>query len=313
MGGHDDTPKPLRGTGCDTERVEIERLRRDQLGLARRVDDVLFGFLADVRGELATIDAGPVVLVEEIERLLRAGGKRLRPAFCYWGYRAAGGGDGGGGGGGEPIVRAAASLELLHTMALIHDDLMDGARERRGVLATASALERAAGPSAPPGYGRSAAILAGDLAAVLADRLLLDSGFGPTRVAAALERYHWMRERMAAGQFLDIAGLAQDEATARRAAGLKGGVYTVEGPLRIGAALAGASPEIEAVLVAFGAPLGVAFQLRDDLEDRDGRHGAGPEEIHALIARATAALDGGPVAADALDALTAMAEGLEAG
>jgi geranylgeranyl diphosphate synthase, type I len=291
--------------------VEIgERLRRDQLGLARRVDDVLFGFLADVRGELVTIDAGSVVLVEEIERLLHAGGKRLRPAFCYWGYRAAGGGDDGGPG--EPIVRAAASLELLHTMALIHDDLMDGARERRGVLASAPALERAAGPSAPPGYGGSAAILAGDLSAVLADRLLLDAGFSPTRLLSALDRYHGMRLRMAAGQFLDIAGLAQDAETARHAAGLKGGVYTVEGPLRIGAALAGADADVETVLQAYGEPLGVAFQFRDDLEDRDGRHGAGPEEIHGLIARACAALDAEILAAGAAEALIAIARGLEA-
>ncbi len=299
------------GAGWDTGRVETrERLRQDQLALAGRVDAVLYGFLGEVRSELAGIEPGCVVLVDEIERLIRAGGKRLRPAFCYWGFRAAGGGDGGGVR--EPIVRAAAALELLHTMALIHDDLMDDAEERRGVASSVPALERAAGPSAPGGYGRSAAILAGDLAAVLADRLLLDSGFPPQRLVVALDRYHAMRVRMAAGQYLDVAGLADEPEAARRAARLKGGAYTVDGPLQIGAALAGAPDEVAARLDAYGEPLGIAFQLRDDLEDRDGRHGASAEEVHGLIARAQVALQAGGLAAGTAEALHALAEALDA-
>lgn len=291
--------------------------------LRDRVDEVLAGVVADARRELAARDDEAVVLAEEIARLVDAGGKRLRPVFCYWGYRAAGGPDG------DEIVRAAAALELLHTMALIHDDLMDGARIRRGVPASSPALTAEAGRRGYPGdrdrFGASAAMLAGDLAAVLADRCLLTSGFGPDALFAALARYHSMRTDMAAGQYLDVAGLAGSNEAARRAASLKGGSYTVEGPLLIGAALAcgraagergrtredhvaaDVGPAHEA-LSRFGRPLGEAFQLRDDIEDGEGAHGATPELVSTLVAQARTALVTDalvPEAAFALDCLAA--------
>jgi Geranylgeranyl pyrophosphate synthase len=150
--------------------------------------------------------------------LFEAGGKRIRPAFCYWGFRAAGGPHG------EPILRAAASLELLHTMALIHDDVMDGSPARRGRPAVHTSQTEAAarrGHPEPERIGTAVAILAGDLSAVLADQLLLESGFPPVRLAAALERYHRMRIEMAAGAHLGLIGA---DADARRLAALKGGV-----------------------------------------------------------------------------------------
>ena len=145
--------------------------------------------------------------------------------FCFWGYRAAGGVDD------EPIERAAAALELLHTMALIHDDLMDRSPERRGAPASAFQLAdraRVRGSSDPERAGASLALLAGDLANVLADRLLLTSGFEPRALVGALDRYHRMRTEMALGQALDLAGGDADPALVAR---LKGGSYTVEGPL----------------------------------------------------------------------------------
>ena len=167
----------------------------------------------------------------------RAGGKRIRPAFCYWGYRAAGGADG------EPIVRAAAALELLHTMALIHDDLMDGspsgAAARHRAPAGRSRRAREGSPATPSAFGESGALLAGDLAAVLADRLMLDVRLPAASAGRARSgRYHQMRTDMALGQFLDLAPSRRSEPSARIAA-LKGGSYTVEGPLLVGAALAG--------------------------------------------------------------------------
>src|SRR5881628_964697 len=98
----------------------------DPVVLTDRIDDVLAAFLAVRRQELEWIDPRATEPIDEVIGLFEAGGKRIRPAFCYWGYRAAGGADG------EPILRAAAALELLHTMALIHDDVMDGAAARRG-------------------------------------------------------------------------------------------------------------------------------------------------------------------------------------
>jgi geranylgeranyl diphosphate synthase type I len=271
--------------GAPTDRSTAERL----LGRVRDlVDPVLDGYLADRRAEAAAVDPQGARLVDEIHRLIVAGGKRLRPAFCLLGHRAAGGDAEA-----EPILRAAAAIELLHTFALIHDDVMDDAPTRRGIPSVHEHLAAEHGGSGAGAFGRAAAVVAGDLAAVLAEALFLDSGFGPGLVHPAARRLDRMRTEMAIGQFLELqasaageergpgpGGRAQgggpvDEARARRIAALKTGAYTVEGPLHVGALLAGAPIEVLAALSRFGAPLGEAFQLRDDLlgilgADEDG-------------------------------------------
>jgi geranylgeranyl diphosphate synthase type I len=294
---------------------------RDALGLLRPVvDEVLERHLAECSGDLARRDVRAGVLVEEISRLVRAGGKRLRPAFCFWGFRAASASGSAEVDAGEPIVRAASALELLHTMALIHDDLMDEAVERRGVPSSASHLAEVAAERGLPvdrrRFGRSAALLAGDLAAVLADRLLLTSGFDAAAIARALVPYHEMRLDMAAGQLLDVSGstgVAPVSGAAEgldrwtSAARLKGGSYTVEGPLLVGAALAGDRDDVRRSLRAFGAPLGEAFQLRDDLLDAEGAPGVTASDVNALVDRARSALRGSPIDPDAAASLDGLA------
>lgn len=270
-----------------------------------RIDRTLDAFLAGAREEMAGVASDALLPIDEVIRLIAAGGKRLRPTFCYWGYRAAGGIDG------EPIERAAAALELLHTMALIHDDLMDRSLERRGTPASALQLaERARlqGSSDPARAGTSLALLAGDLAAVLADRLLLTSGFEPGLLVAALDRYHRMRTDMALGQCLDVAGGDADPAVA---ATLKGGSYTVEGPLLIGAALADGDPVVTAALAAYGRPLGLAFQLLDD--ERDGEATLAGGQVPGLIARSRAALEAPGLDHEAVRALSMLADLVAAG
>jgi geranylgeranyl diphosphate synthase type I len=251
--------------------------------LTAEVDGVLTSWLKRVRGGLTEAP----LLVEEILRCIGAGGKRLRPAFCYWGYRS------GGRAHGPEILRAASALELLHTFALVHDDIMDKGHERRG-QPTTYAL-----------HGPDAAILVGDLALVLADEMLLTSGFPNDLLVPALHAYSRMRRHVIAGQHLDVAAASSEvitEAEARRIAVLKAGMYTVEEPLIIGAALAGAAPGVVEGLSAFGRPLGEAFQLRDDLlssfgespelgkpVDSDIRQG----KRNVLFAKTAAALDGG--------------------
>jgi geranylgeranyl diphosphate synthase type I len=298
--------------------MTVERtLAADALETVRGdVDAVLGAYLDECAEDLGRIDERASLLAEEISRLVRAGGKRLRPAFCIWAHRAAGG-QSAPGTQQQSIVRAAAALELLHTMALIHDDLMDSAAERRGVEASSPHL---AGEALVRGlrvdaarFGDDAALLAGDLAAVLADRLFLTSGFEPAAIVRALAPYHEMRIDMAAGQLLDVAGLASDPDLAGRAARLKGGSYTVEGPLLVGAALAGDRAGLRDALRSFGGPLGEAFQLRDDLIDAEAAHGATRETVNELVATARAALRRATQetaidteAASALDALAAM-------
>lgn len=244
------------------------------------VDAELHRFLAERRSSLP--EAGS--LIDEIARLVDSGGKRIRPAFCYWGFRAAGGAPG------PNAIRAAASLELLHTFAIVHDDIMDRSEERRGV------------PTAHVRCGLNVALLVGDLALVLADAAFASSGFAAPEIARAFEWYSLMRQQVIAGQYLDLE-LAGDplvtEERARRVAVLKSGRYSVEQPLAIGASLAGASGDLLEGIARFGAPLGEAFQLRDDLlgtfgnrtsvgkpVDSDIREG----KRHVLYAKAVAAL-----------------------
>lgn len=214
--------------------------------LRRRVDTRLGEVLAARR--VALSDAAP--LIDAIEAAIAAGGKRLRPAFCYWGHRAAGGHDG------PEIVDAAASLELLHTFAIVHDDIMDAAPERRGA------------PSVHAAHGVDFALLVGDLALVLADDLFMSSGFTPEELGRGFGCYSRMRQEVIAGQLLDLEASRTADVTeeqARHIAVLKSGRYSVEEPLFIGAVLGGATDELLEGLARVSAPLGEAFQLRDDL------------------------------------------------
>lgn len=222
----------------------LDAFARESLRAA--IDEELDRFLASERRRLS--EAAP--LLDEISRIVRAGGKRLRPSFCYWGYRAAGGRHG------DPILRAAAGLELLHTFAVVHDDIMDNSDERRGE------------PTAHVVHGRNFALLVGDLALVLADAAFIESGFPVDVLSEALHAYSRMRRHVIAGQYLDLASADKvdiDVSEARRIATLKSGGYTVHEPLVIGCALAGGSAGFIAGISAFGRPLGEAFQLRDDL------------------------------------------------
>jgi geranylgeranyl diphosphate synthase type I len=191
------------------------------------------------------------LLIDELRRVVGAGGKRLRPAFCYWGHRAAGGSHG------EPILRAAAGLELLHTFAIVHDDIMDRSSARRGV------------PTVHARHGTDVALLAGDLALVLADDELMNAGFSPDATARAFSAYSRMRQEVISGQFLELRVMHATEVTeeeARRVAVLKSGRYSVREPLLLGALLAD-DPDEKLVggLARAGECLGEAFQLADDL------------------------------------------------
>ncbi|GIU97340.1 MAG: hypothetical protein KatS3mg013_1143 [Actinomycetota bacterium] len=268
------------------------------------VDERLETFLDGVEAELRAIDPACVVLVAELRRLLAAGGARLRPACCVLGFRAAGGVVG------PAALGAAAALELLHTMALIHDDVMDRSPSRRGVAATHrwfADRSRRAGDPDPERVGVGLAVLVGDLAAVLSDRLLLECGFAPERTATALAVSFDVRVRMAAGQFLDLRSSGPDASDPELVAELKGGTYSIVGPLLIGATLAGGSPALLERLRRFGVPLGRAFQLADDLRDGDAAPGLSADRVRELVAQALAVLDEGALPPGVVEDLRRLA------
>ncbi|MFT4286849.1 polyprenyl synthetase family protein [Nocardioides sp.] len=232
-----------------------------------RVQQTLDGFVERQAGFLAPLGSDADRLIAQAGTTLR-GGKRLRAAFCRWGFRALSPGTDRE----EELLRACASLELLHASALVHDDYMDASDTRRGHPATHRALEaehRAEGWGGDPGqYGAAGAILLGDLLLAWSDELLRRSGFGWDVLGPALEVFDATRTEVITGQFLDVSVQARGRADVDAAMTVlryKSAKYSVERPLHLGAALAGASAEALAELSGFGLPVGEAFQLRDDL------------------------------------------------
>jgi geranylgeranyl diphosphate synthase type I len=235
-------------------------------------------FLADQQEATADLGAESALLVGSAGAAL-AGGKRLRGRFCIAGWRAVAEASRTPGPAPDEVVTAAAALEVFHAAALVHDDVIDNSDTRRGRPAAHRALEGAHRETGWVGdaaaFGRSSAILLGDLLVAWSDDLLEEglAAASPSRAAAARREYATMRREVTIGQFLDIAEESAfraepDErhaARALRVASLKSARYSVQQPLAIGAALAGADIPQAAALGAFGHPLGMAFQLRDDV------------------------------------------------
>lgn len=242
----------------------------DRDGLRGRVNDALAAFMDRQSAVLAEVGEGMAPVADALRDFLVDGGKRLRPGFCYWGWRGAGGVDAGPAG--EAAVRAATSLELLQASALIHDDLMDSSDTRRGKPAVHrrfEALHRASGwCSNAAGFGEAAAVLLGDLCLSWSDEMFSGSGVDPAALAAAKPLFDVMRTEVMAGQYLDVLEQAMGGGSverSRRVIRFKSAKYTIERPLHVGAALAGAGPELLVAYSAYGLPLGEAFQLRDDV------------------------------------------------
>jgi geranylgeranyl diphosphate synthase, type I len=191
------------------------------------------------------------------------GGKRLRPTFCYWGYVGASGRTPG-----PDVVRMSAALELLHTFAVVHDDVMDGSPTRRGRPSVHADLSERHAREGWRGerrrFAEGGAILIGDLAFAMAQRLAAEF----PRQARAV--WHRMCAELVVGQHLDVRGSAageRDVGYAVSVATLKSAGYTVVHPLHLGAALADRSDKsaLTDCYAAYGYALGSAFQLRDDL------------------------------------------------
>jgi geranylgeranyl diphosphate synthase type I len=227
--------------------------------------DIVSGFVREQVGVLTAISPDLLPLLDTLEDLLE-GGKRLRPTFAYWGWRSAGGSAEG------PILSAAAALEFLQACALIHDDVMDGSDTRRGRPAAhrrLASMHRSNGYlGSPEDFGVGSAILLGDLCLSWSDELLMSSGLGQESLAAAKPIFDEMRTELMAGQYLDLLEQVRGKYnldSALRVARYKSAKYTVERPLHIGAAAAGADVTHLQRLTEYGIPLGEAFQLRDDM------------------------------------------------
>ncbi len=256
--GHPDRPSADFGPDPDSD-------------TARAVEHVLDVYTGQRVRDARTVD--PLFAREVAERVrlfaLR-GGKRMRARFAWWGWRAGGGSPTGKDA--ESALRLGAALELIQTCALIHDDVMDGSSLRRGSPALhvefADNHVRSGMRGDHNAHGRAAAILAGDLALAWADDLVADILTGSANREDVQRLWRAMRGEMVAGQYLDMRAQADGSSTTDRAlriACLKTALYTVERPLALGAALAGADGRTTSALCSAGRSAGIAFQLYDDL------------------------------------------------
>ncbi len=247
-----------------------------------RIDEFL-----DARSPILAAISDDTAPMSTISRDFLRFGKRFRARFCYWGWQSVQGVD-------DPVdffgdtsrrdlpavIGAAAALELFHAAALVHDDLIDKSDTRRGAPSAHRRFEREhrdrrfLGDAAR--FGDSSAILLGDLLLVWSDELFaesIDQLADQDNARAARAEFNRMRTDVTAGQYLDIVAEASwphvpdalSIDTAVNVITYKSAKYSIEAPLAIGASLGGASLAQMAALREFGLPLGIAFQLRDDL------------------------------------------------
>lgn len=237
-----------------SELATIVRLREE-------IDGALKNHVRGAVEAVVELHPAAAAVAEELETFVLGGGKRLRPVLVLTGYLAAGGEDP------RQAMGPAIAIELLHSCALIHDDVIDEASVRRGQPSVPARFAGRREEDAPR-YGRGAALLVGDLAFVEADRAFFDAALPPERLLAAFSVFTTMRMTMIVGEFLDhtATGTVPDsEDLAAAIAAHKSGHYSVSGPLQIGALLAGACNSFVDTLGRFGSVLGPAFQLRDDV------------------------------------------------
>ncbi|MBB5959913.1 geranylgeranyl diphosphate synthase type I [Saccharothrix tamanrassetensis] len=238
--------------------------------LPKHVDAALAGYLADRRTLGARMEENFGDAVDALADFILNGGKRVRPTFAWWGWRAAGG---------DPdsplaeaVLTAVSSLELIQACALIHDDLMDASETRRGMPTVHVKFTRRHRDEGwlgePERFGLAASVLIGDVALAWADDMLFAAGLPNDALRRLSLPWRDMRTEMLAGQYLDVLTQARGDTSpdaALRIDRLKTAAYTVERPLHMGAAIGDGSPELVAGLRSFGTDIGVAFQLRDDL------------------------------------------------
>jgi geranylgeranyl diphosphate synthase type I len=207
-----------------------------------------------------------VQAVKNIEKLTLSGGKRARAAFMYWGYKAANGRSE------EKIIEASMSIELTHIFLLIHDDIIDRDAFRHGVPTMHKVYENMARRMRfrkdPEHFGNSLALVVGDMAAAAGNEIIFNSKFLPKKILKALSKLQDIVSVTVGGEMMDVILEAKGKATQKEILKVhenKTAKYTIEGPLHLGALLAGASKNLLDDLSAYAIPVGIAFQIQDDI------------------------------------------------
>ncbi len=234
-----------------------------------RFEPVFRVYLESKVQQFERIDSVGASLARVVHDFSFGSGKRLRAALVAIGYQAAGAEQT------DAILRPAIAVELLHTFFLIHDDIMDRSALRRNQPTVHEVFRESYGPSLSSvmdvdqaHFGYSMAILAGDCCCAFGYEALTTSSLPAERVLSAIQLMHAMVDATCVGQALDIvaphstAVNAEVILTIHR---LKTAHYTFDGPLRIGLLFGGAAPDSLSMVDQFTVPVGIAFQIQDDI------------------------------------------------
>lgn len=241
----------------------------------KAVDRKLAEYFAKKLHEMRELGPSAKDSVKSIRDMVLAGGKRVRAAFMYWGYRAARPqqvDEAGRREKYEAIIEASMSIELTHIFLLIHDDIIDRDDFRHGIATVHKKYEQLARrffkKTDPKHFGDSMAIVVGDMAAAFGNDIIFNSLFSPERKQVALSKLQEIVVNTVSGEILDVMLEAKGKATEKEILEVhrnKTAKYTVEGPLHLGALLAGADEKRLKVLSEYAVPVGIAFQIQDDI------------------------------------------------
>jgi geranylgeranyl diphosphate synthase type I len=232
----------------------------------QRLDPKIGAYFDSVIADVAKEDDLVADAIGNAKEIVLSGGKRLRAAFMYYGYLGAGGTEE------EKILDASISVELIHAFLLVHDDIIDRDEIRHGVPTLHRRYEEFAkkhfsGNDAVH-FGESVALILGDMLNAFGNDIIFRAAFPPERVLRALSRLQGIVSSTVIGQardvYIEYMRKASEEEILRMYRN-KTAKYTVEGPLHLGAILAGAPEELYGKISAYAVPLGTAFQIQDDI------------------------------------------------
>jgi len=234
--------------------------------LKKKINPEIEKYFKKIIDEAEDTDETIAEALKHVGKITLSGGKRARAIFMYYGYLAAGGKEF------EKIIKTSVSIELIHIFLLIHDDIIDQDKKRHGVT-TIHERYKSIGKKFLKNrdhqhFGNSIGIIVGDMIAALGNKIIYESEFDPSLIVKALARLQHIISCTVIGQTEDIYIENKGKATEKEVLKMyenKTAKYTIEGPLHLGAILAGSDEKLLQVFSEYSIPVGIAFQIQDDI------------------------------------------------
>jgi len=232
----------------------------------KKIDREIIIYLDKTIKETKDRDVVITDALKYVKDLTLAGGKRIRPALMYYGYVGAGGREK------EKMLETAVSIELVHMFLLIHDDVIDRDIERHGKDSVNRKYEKLGmrffPNKDPKHFGNSMSIIVGDMVAALGNQIIFNSGFDEKLVMKSLFGLQSIISYTVIGQVKDLYIEYRNKANEKDVLDMyeyKTAKYTIEGPLHLGAILGGCKQDILKGISKYSIPVGIAFQIQDDI------------------------------------------------